>query len=67
MEHFHEGITPLRHWYFNPNEKSNKYKSSLLELTYQSLNGALPSRKYSMNAPAKCQTSIYVMTEICLQ
>ena len=24
-----EGITPLRNWYINPNEKSNKYKSSL--------------------------------------
>ena len=27
MEHFLEGIAPLRHWYINPNEKSNKYKS----------------------------------------
>ena len=24
MEHFLEGIAPLRHWYINPNEKSNK-------------------------------------------
>ena len=24
MEHFHEIIAPLRHWYINPNEKSNK-------------------------------------------
>ena len=24
MEHFLEGIAPLRHWNFNPNEKSNK-------------------------------------------
>ena len=30
MEHFLEEIAPLRHWYINPNEKSNKYKSSLL-------------------------------------
>ena len=30
MEHFLEGIALLRHWYINPNEKSNKYKSSLL-------------------------------------
>ena len=29
MEHFLEGIAPLRHWYINPSEKSNKYKSSL--------------------------------------
>ena len=34
MEHYIEGITSLRHWYINPNEKSNKFKSSLLsELT----------------------------------
>ena len=30
MEHFLEGIAPLRHWYINLNEKSNKYKSSHL-------------------------------------
>ena len=30
MEHFLEVIAPLRHWHINPNEKSNKYKSSLL-------------------------------------
>ena len=30
MEHFHEEIALFRHWYINPNEKSNKYKSSLL-------------------------------------
>ena len=28
-EHFVEGIAPLRHWYINPNERSNKYKYSL--------------------------------------
>ena len=34
MEHFHEKNAPLSHWYINPNEKSNKFKSSLLsELT----------------------------------
>ena len=27
MEHFLEGFGPLGHWYINPNEKSNKYKS----------------------------------------
>ena len=32
MEHFLEGISILRHWYIDPNEKSNKYKSSLLNL-----------------------------------
>ena len=57
MEHFLEGITPLRHWYINPNEKSNiQFFSS--ELTYQSLNGALPSRKCSIKAPAKCKTPV---------
>ena len=30
MQHFLEGIALLRHCYNNPNEKSNKYKSSLL-------------------------------------
>ena len=30
MEYCLEEIAPLRHWYINPNEKSNKYKSSLL-------------------------------------
>ena len=30
MEHFLEGIAPVRHWYINPNEKSKKYISSLL-------------------------------------
>ena len=26
MEHLFEGIAPLRYWYNNPNDKSNKYK-----------------------------------------
>ena len=30
MANFLEGIAPLRHWYINPNEKSNKYISTLL-------------------------------------
>ena len=35
---------------------------------YQCLNnGAIPSGKYSINAPAKSKTSSYVFTEICLQ
>ena len=33
MEHFLEGIALLIYWYSNPNEKSNKYKYSLLVLT----------------------------------
>ena len=49
MEHFLEGIAPLRHWYINPNEKSNKYKYSLLiqltkVLTEQYLQGNVPLR-----------------------
>ena len=32
MEHFLKVIAPpLRHWHINPNEKSNKYKSSFSE------------------------------------
>ena len=37
------------------------------ELTYQRLNGALPWRKYSIKAPTKWKTSVYALTEICLQ
>ena len=40
MEHFLEGIGPLRHGYINPNEKSNKYKYYLLRaLTEHFLQG----------------------------
>ena len=49
MEHFLEVIAPLRHWYISPNEKSNKYKSSLLSLltkalTEHFLQGKVPLR-----------------------
>ena len=49
MEHFLEGITLLRHWYFNANEKSSKYKSSFLSqvtkaLTMHFLQGNAPLR-----------------------
>ena len=48
LQHFLEEIAPLRHWYINANENSNKYKTSILsQLKYQCLKGALPSRKYS--------------------
>ena len=30
MEHFLEGIAPLRHWYLNPIEKRHNYKSSVV-------------------------------------
>ena len=39
----------------------------LFGLVYQCLNGAIPSMKCSIKAPPKCKTSIYVLTEICLQ
>ena len=32
MEHFLEGIAPLRYWYIFPNEKRNKYRSAYNEL-----------------------------------
>ena len=49
MEHFLEGIALLRHWYINPIEKSNKYKSSLMSqiikaLTEHFLLGNIPLR-----------------------
>ena len=31
MEHFFEGIAPLRHCYIKPNEKSNKITKALME------------------------------------
>ena len=34
---------------------------------YQSLNGALPSRKCCIKASTKCKISVYVLTAICLQ
>ena len=37
------------------------------EFTYQSLNAALPSRKCSIKALAKCKHLVYVLMEICLQ
>ena len=67
MEHFLERIALLRHWYSKSNEKNNADTNFSSELTYQSLNRALPSRKCSIKATAKCKTSIYVLTEICLQ
>ena len=49
MEHFLEGITPLRHWCINPNEQSNKYKSSLLS----QLTKALPYHFLQRNVPLR--------------
>ena len=37
------------------------------EITYQSLNGALSSRKCSIKASTNGKTSVYVLTAICLQ
>ena len=49
MEHFLEGIAPLRHWYITPNEKSNKYKFSLHSL----LNKALTEHFLQENVPSR--------------
>ena len=67
IEHFLKWIAPLRHWYMNPNEKSNK--SSLLSkltkpLTEHSLQGNIPLIPL-LNA--KPPFNVYVLTEICLQ
>ena len=47
MEHFLKGFVLLRHWYINI------HKFSLLKR----INGALPSWKCSIKAPADCKTS----------
>ena len=54
MEHFLKIIALLLHWYINPNEKSNKYKSSHLSwltkaLIEHVLQGNVPIR-YLINA-----------------
>lgn len=49
---FLEEIALIKHWHINLNEKSNKYKSS--DLTYQSLNRALRSTKYSIYIHSRC-------------
>ena len=69
MEHFLEGIAPFWKWYTNPNENSNKYKSSLLSeltkaLTEHFLQGNIPLRRLLNSNPP---TSVYVLMEICLQ
>ena len=66
MEHFLEGIAPLTHWYINPNEKSNKNKSSLLS----KLTKALTEHFLKVNVPLRhllnvkpqfmsCQRSVF--------
>ena len=57
MEHFLEGIAPLRHLYINPNEKSNKYIYSLLSkftkaLTEQVLQGNVPLKQILNEKPS---------------
>ena len=39
----------------------------LVNVPMQCLNGAIPSRKRSIKAPAKWRHSVYVLTEICHQ
>ena len=53
MEHFLEGIALPRHCYINAQEE-NQVQIFSSEFTYQSLNGASPSRKCSIKAPTKC-------------
>ena len=61
MEHLLEGIAPLKDIGISLTQMRRVTNTNLLsELTYQSLNGALPSRKCSIKAPAKCKTSVYV-------
>ena len=50
MEHFLAAIAPLRHWYINPNAKSNKYKSSLLGFK---LTKALTEYIFQENVPLR--------------
>ena len=63
-----EGIAPLRHWYVNPNERSNNNKSSVLNLTKALteyfLQGNIPLRQL-LNA--KPQFIYWLLTEIWLQ
>ena len=48
MERFLEGIAPLQHWYINPNEKSNKYKSSLLSKLTKALTELFVQGNFSL-------------------
>ena len=61
MEYFLEGIAPLTQM------KRVTNTNILFWTKKQSLNGALPSRKCSVKAPANFKTSVYVLMEICLQ
>ena len=68
MVDLHQDINSVSSFSKCLNEKSNKYKSSLLSFNlYQSLNIALPSMKFSIKEFATCKTSIYVLMEIYLQ
>ena len=48
IEHFLEGIDPIRHWYIIPNEKTKKIFSSEFYL-YQSFNGARSTSIFKEN------------------
>ena len=53
-DHYLEGIAPLRHWYINPNEKSSKYITSLLNYCTKAFYRDLPcSRKHSVQSLEK--------------
>ena len=62
MEHFLEGIGTLTHTRRVTNTNL-LFRVNLPKHRHR----ALPSRKFSMKAPAKCKTFVYVLTEICHQ
>ena len=67
IEQILEGIVPLKDWYILPKWEYQQVKFFSSELTQQSLNRECLSSKCSTKAPAKCNTSIYVLIVICLQ
>ena len=67
MEYFLEGRALLRLWQVNSEEEIFYLVLFPFRLMYQCLNGAIPSRKCSIKAPAKWRNSVYVLTEICHQ
>ena len=67
MEHFLEGIAPLRHWYINPNEKSNTYKSSLLSKPTKALTEYFPQGNVPLRLLLNAKPPFMSWQEILLQ
>ena len=65
MEHLLEGIAPLRHWYINPNEKSNKYGSHRNE-EYSLFAFFLIVRFFAKNGGPKNEKSIFAYFSVIL-